>query len=930
MEGLGIGGAVFFLKTPKRAIKQIPQIFYHKGQTVLIEPNTPKWNELMGRFKLSEFFTSPELWEAAQSIKELKEQLFKDKDRIHVAVRRDVEGYGDMIMTTVIPRAFKEAFGDDVDVTIFTRPELGELLKGNSDLKAVKFDMTEYSDGDYDLKLNANNIDFKAETKETELREGVRKNRTNIYLQQLGLWLIDRTPIYVVSEEEKIWAKSIFRDLPRPIIAVQRDASVKAKTYPHIKKVVQTLREKEYTVAELDDTLENGNYLFTLREMAALINEADIIVAPDSFALHVAGALGKRGVGLFGYTDGKVIAQDYHKINSLQAHCPRKKNPCWWSIDCLPGASTREKEVAGNCECLKELTPQTVLHWIEKAREDWERPPVFLAVLTYNLLNMTKKAIASIKSQHAYELLVVDNNSDDGTQEWLKEKGIKFISKKSSVAEAQNIAMKEFLKTDSQYFIFLNNDIVLRADYIDELIDAQKRTGAWGIVGELIKATPAWAVDDKKITERWDKECTDIPAGSYSATLLTRECIEKVGLFDEQYTPRYIEDNDYTLRIRLAGGKFYLTSYAQFFHALGAVIHNMPEEAKRNNERWKKNINKFKTKFGIDPHEAQDLKKLGLEWYRAIYKKYPIALMDELQTALNKSKVLIQRNMGGFGDIIFTTILAKILKERYEENIVIDYAVPKKFMQVLKFNPNIDEIYEYGHPYGAYDFVVELTDLEYRVELNEIQKYGEIITPRTKIYLDVMGIEESVFRARLKPDYFISDDEKYWAEKWWGKERLRVGVIQRGSNMLKVWPGMNELISKLTGRVVVLDKLGLGFRKVGALVGAADYIISPDTGISNLAGAVGTPVITIFGNRNGAVFKKMFDTMIPIQGNCPISHLHKDYCDFQTPCFGDAPHRVKENIDVPGCLKNLSVDEVYEKVKVLQELLLGRQGEVTV
>lgn len=910
MEGLGIGGAVFFLKTPKKVEKQITQIYYDKGQAVIIEPNTPRWNELMGRFKLSEFFLSPELWSAAQSIRELREELFKDKDKIRIVVKRTVEGFGDVIMMTVIPKAFKEAFGNDVDVDVFVDPSFVQLLEGNPYIDKIL--IQEFDEKKYDLVLNANSIDFKTETKENEIEQKCRRNRTNLYLQQLGLWLIDRTPVYVVSEKEKKWARDFLGGMSRPIIAVQMEASVISKTYPHMQKVVEDLIGSRYGVIVLDERHPDGKYMYTLRQMAALINESDIVVAPDSLALHLAGALKKRGVGIFGYTDGEIITQDYEKIHPFQAVCPYKKAPCWWTIDCLEGDSTREKEIAGHCHCLEQLEHNWILAAIEAQRGWWSEPPVFLTMLTYNLLNMTKKAIASIKSKHNYKLMVVDNESTDGTQEWLKEQGISFVSKKSSVSEAQNIAMTEFLTGDGKYFIFLNNDIVLRMDYIDELIAAQKRTGAWGLVGSITRSVPAWAIDDIKITDKWDKECIDIPAGSYSATLLTRKCIEKVGFFDEQYTPRYIEDNDYTLRIRLSGGSFFLTNYAQFFHVLGATVKSHPEEMKRYGERWDKNIAKFKTKFGIHPHEAQDLKKLGLEWYSVIYSKMPIDVMDEAASRAERFGVLVQRNMGGFGDIIFTTIVAKALKERYGSKIQVDYAVPKKFERVLVGNPNINKIHEFGHQNGVYRFVVELTDLEYRVELNEIQKYGEVRTPRTQIYLDVLGIKDC---STIKPDYFVLSDEMKWAKDWWGEGSPKVVVIQKGSNLLKVWPGMNDLVSRLKGRVVFLDKLGVDFRKAGALVATADYVVSPDTGISNLAGALDIPVITIFGNRNGKVFEQMYDSMISVQGNCPYSYQYKDYCDFKTPCFGDAPHRQKENIDVPECLKRLKVEEVYKEVR---------------
>ena len=114
--------------------------------------------------------------------------------------------------------------------------------------------------------------------------------------------------------------------------------------------------------------------------------------------------------------------------------------------------------------------------------------------------------------------------------------------------------------------------------------------------------------------------------------------------------------------------------------------------------------------------------------------------------------------------------------------------------------------------------------------------------------------------------------------------------------------------------MVVLDLIS---EKSAAMVATSDLVISPDSGISNLAGALDKSVITIFSNRNKDNFMKMYKSMVGIQGDC--SYNEKNYCDFFVPCLGAGPHRSKENIKIPECLKRLKVETIYEKVEEVLE-----------
>jgi len=93
-------------------------------------------------------------------------------------------------------------------------------------------------------------------------------------------------------------------------------------------------------------------------------------------------------------------------------------------------------------------------------------------------------------------------------------------------------------------------------------------------------------------------------------------------------------------------------------------------------------------------------------------------------------------------------------------------------------------------------------------------------------------------------------------------------------------------------------------------VSQANIVVSPDSGVSNLAATLDIPVVTIFSNRNKANFEKMFNTMVGVQGDCP--NRKENYCDFFVPCLGTGAHRPKENIRIPDCMLRLSSGKVLK------------------
>ena len=92
-----------------------------------------------------------------------------------------------------------------------------------------------------------------------------------------------------------------------------------------------------------------------LIETVALIQASDIIIGPDSGGIHLAGALDKPALGLFGNIDPKLRTLYYPKVRTL---FPEKE------LECIPCNDIPNmcKEPGIGAPCMKLLTPERILN----------------------------------------------------------------------------------------------------------------------------------------------------------------------------------------------------------------------------------------------------------------------------------------------------------------------------------------------------------------------------------------------------------------------------------------------------------------------------------------------------------------------------------------------------------------------------------------
>jgi GT2 family glycosyltransferase len=183
-----------------------------------------------------------------------------------------------------------------------------------------------------------------------------------------------------------------------------------------------------------------------------------------------------------------------------------------------------------------------------------------------------------VKTEQATE----DVSGESGT--WLT---LIVSARNRGFAGGNNVGMEQLLRaTEITHILLLNNDASIAGDFFTELGRAlESRTDA-GLLGGTIYEHPArnkvWYAGGKEIRSRaLISHLYTVPQASFPvetefvtgcAMLISRQAIERVGLLAECYFPLYMEDAEYSLRVRRAGLPVLYAPAAKVYHKVGATV----------------------------------------------------------------------------------------------------------------------------------------------------------------------------------------------------------------------------------------------------------------------------------------------------------------------------------------------------------------------
>lgn len=221
-----------------------------------------------------------------------------------------------------------------------------------------------------------------------------------------------------------------------------------------------------------------------------------------------------------------------------------------------------------------------------------------IVILNYKMRGLVKNCIKAILESDLkvpYEIIVVDNNSNDGVEELIKERfpTVRFTQtgKNLGMGGGNNVGIRA---AQGEYLAILNPDIFVFPDSLARLLDYLKANSAVGLVAPKLlnpdrtlqltcyrwhrlwtpffrRTALARLPFAKKelarfLMDDWGHETTrEVDWVQGSCWLIPKKVFDKVGLFDERFF-MYFEDTDFCRRVHQAG-------YRVVYLAEAGVIH---------------------------------------------------------------------------------------------------------------------------------------------------------------------------------------------------------------------------------------------------------------------------------------------------------------------------------------------------------------------
>lgn len=225
-----------------------------------------------------------------------------------------------------------------------------------------------------------------------------------------------------------------------------------------------------------------------------------------------------------------------------------------------------------------------------------------IIIVNYNVKEFLQNLIHSIEkaaSNISHEIIIVDNASDDGSVDFIREKFpfTKLIvnNKNLGFSKGNNIGIAE---AQGEYILFLNPDTLVSEDTFTKMIEFFETHPDAGLAGckilnsdgtiqlacrrsfpgpwtSFCKVTGLSSIFPKsKLFARYnltyldENKTYEVDAVSGSFMMIKKEIYQKIGGFDEQFF-MYGEDLDLCYRVQKAGYKVYYVHDSQIIHYKG-------------------------------------------------------------------------------------------------------------------------------------------------------------------------------------------------------------------------------------------------------------------------------------------------------------------------------------------------------------------------
>ena len=243
-------------------------------------------------------------------------------------------------------------------------------------------------------------------------------------------------------------------------------------------------------------------------------------------------------------------------------------------------------------------------------------PRVSVVVLTYNQLDFTRACLHSLEKNSKYpnwELIIVDNASEDGTRDFLREyaagrEHVELILNDENLgfAAGNNVGCR---RASGDFIVMLNNDTFVTPGWIGKLLTHFEENPSLALLNPVTNNIGNEARIDIHYADMTEMEQVTaeytarrrghrIPlrAAAFFCVMVRREVWDEVGELDEEFGVGFFEDDDYAMRVRKLGYAIECAEDVFVHHHLSASFNELGNEKK--SELFDRNKRYFESKWG--------------------------------------------------------------------------------------------------------------------------------------------------------------------------------------------------------------------------------------------------------------------------------------------------------------------------------------------
>jgi len=329
-----------------------------------------------------------------------------------------------------------------------------------------------------------------------------------------------------------------------------------------------------------------------------------------------------------------------------------------------------------------------------------------IVIVSLDQLNYTKNCIRSIlqNTEYFHKVLIVDNGSQEETLNYLRS------LKKDGVADvifnSENIGWVEAVNqglfySRAPYVCIMNNDVIVYPGWLEEMINGFKVDKIVGIVN------PLWELPKrfKGGRDRYFKKVVKKQKGQYINTdwargfcyVVKREVINVTGGLDQDFSPAYYDDWDFSLRIIKKGYKCVRATGSFVYHYknisypvfLGQeeFSKNFNEKALLFHKRWGYPLKIF---FVIDKSLEKNMEAMRKLVFSLLRDQNKVHIISSTKINVNHSNCNVKK---AFFMLFKIKLIIKLLnnsrhslKKRFD--IIICSANVKDFLEKFSFIRN--------------------------------------------------------------------------------------------------------------------------------------------------------------------------------------------------------------------------------------------------